>query len=145
MAAELDLQVQDSVSRDQRIRDLFASLGGGMGTREFVRVCRRVGIWSQEEWDGFAIDKAQAVIRRAFKTQDAAGLPFAGITTERTEDGAPVWQQRPLWTYDDYALNIAELIAQRNECDRNAARLAAECAERFGRSPDISPLEDRRS
>ena len=38
MAIELELQVQDAVSREQRIRDLFATLGGGMGTREFVRM-----------------------------------------------------------------------------------------------------------
>ncbi len=92
-----------------------------------------------------ATSHAQALVRRALTATDKRGLPFAGPTSDRSEEGSPLWCQRALWSFEDYALNIRERTAQRDECHRNAWLLAEECRQRYGRAPEISPLEDRRS
>lgn len=125
-------------SLDQRIRNEFELIGGSIATAPFVHHCREAGIWSDDEWDGLAFREAQAAVRRALKAPDRQGLPFAGQTAEKEEDGAGhVWRQRKLWFFADYETNIAELKRQRDSCHWTAVALADECRDRFGRSPEV--------
>lgn len=144
VATEELLLSQPKESRGKRIRDLFAELGGGMGTAQFVHLCDEHGVWSVDDDARILFRGKQAEVRRELKSS-FEGLPFAGITQEEDEDGSPVWQQRQLWTFADYELNIRELIGKRDDLDRNAAKLSAECEARYGRIPEITPLEDRTS
>jgi hypothetical protein len=123
-------------SREDRIRDLFLE-AGGMSTAEFTHHCRDVKIWSDDEWNALAFRSAQAEVRKALRKLDASGLPFAGQTTTKTEDGAHVWMTRQMWVYEDYALNISELVEQRDKCHETAVTMADECRGRFGRSPSL--------
>lgn len=129
------LSTMPAVSRDQRIRDAFAQ-AGAMTTGEFARHCIEIGIYTEEDLESFAIQHVQSEVRKALKRPDLTGLPFAGQTTEKV-DGAAVWKQRNLWTYDDYAVNIRELITQRDTLHTEAVKLSDECRERFGIAPDV--------
>lgn len=139
--AEFELTMQrDAPGRDQQIRDLFATLGGSMTTAQFARECIEYGIWSDVEQDRIIIRAAQSEIRRALKVEDAAGLPTAGKTTDTDDDGAPVWKARQLWLFEDYELNILDLVGQRDELHGNALKLAVECEVRYGRAPMVTGI-----
>lgn len=132
------LKVQPEKSLDRRIREEFETVGGGMSTAAFAEHCIEAGVWTDEEIEAFTLRSAQSEVRRALKKPDVFGLPFAGKTTESDEEtGAPVWQQRTFWTYDDYAMNIHDLIAQRDTLHHEAHHLASECNAKFGKAPSI--------
>lgn len=126
-----------AVSRDQLVRDEFTQVGG-MDMRAFARHCMAVGIFTFEERDELELRGVTAICRRALKKPDGAGMPLAGQTTFVTDDGAPIWQPRQLWLFEDYQLNYAEGMAQAGTLIGIAERLADECEERFGRRP-IAP------
>jgi hypothetical protein len=126
-------------SRDQRIRDEFVAVGGSMGTNRFARHCISAGIWFDDELEALQVKAVQSKIRDALRVADASGLPFAGQTTRTEEDDerAPVWMQRHLWDYGDYALNIGERVKQRDSLHYEAIGLHDECLARFGRAPSL--------
>ena len=143
---DLMLSVQEPVEpRQTRIRALFQHLGGGMGTATFAHTCIDQGLYTDNDLKRFQLRAVQSEIRAALKATDAAGLPFAGITTEQDEDGAPVWQQRVLWGFEDYVLNIRQVFAQRDECHASGVKLIEECRRRFGKGPDATPVEERKN
>lgn len=126
--------------REIRIREHFEALGGAMPMNQFALELVDAGIYSDEDLRMYGLRAVQAEARRALRKRDEAGLPFAGQTIT-TEGGAHIWMQRPLWSFEDYELNISELIAQRDECHAIAIKMASECEEKFGRAPSIDPLE----
>lgn len=128
------------VGRAVRIRQLFGDIGGSMPTYDFAHVCIEHGLYSPEELERAKIQKVQSDIRRALKAPDDVGLPFAGQTAEKSESGGPVWRQRRYWSFDDYEINITELIDNRDENHESATRLRGECMSRFGRAPEIPPV-----
>lgn len=140
MAVEELVLTQGKESRGKRIRELFGDAGGAMGTAEFVRLCDHHGIWSLEDDQRILFRGKQAEVRRELKVS-LDGLPFAGITSEQDEEGAPIWQQRQLWAFVDYELNIRELVSQRDVLHSEARKLSVECRERYGRAPAIAGLE----
>jgi len=129
----LELEVQTpTIPRDQRIRELFTDQGGEMTTVEFAQVCIDDGVWSEWELTRMVVKEAQAQIRAALRSRDKGGLPYAGQTTTRNEDGAPIWRLRQGWLFEDYELNVKEHIAQRDEAHSVAVKLSAECEVRYG-------------
>ena len=82
----------------------------------------------------------QADIRKALKTKDRGGLPFAGQTTEADEDGAPMWRVRQEWLFPDYEMNVRALAAQRDLLQWEAVALVNECRDRFGVAPSLEPV-----
>lgn len=129
------LKLQPKDSPDQRIRDEFASVGGAMSTASFAKHLIDSGFWDSEELDAFAVKAVQGQIRSALKKHDAMALPFAGQTTDKDEDGAPVWKQRNLWSYETYELNVATRLTQSESLYTEAQKLSDECELKFGRSP----------
>lgn len=128
--------MEPKTSRDQRIREEFDAVGGSMTTVLFAQHCINAGVWKQDELDRFALSHAQSEVRRALKKADGAGLPFAG-QTHAIEDGAHLWTQRKLWVYEDYAINVAELVTQRDTMHWQALALADECRDRYGHAPMV--------
>lgn len=126
--------MQPKTPREQLIREEFARVGGGMTTQAFARHCLDLGLWGEDEQERFVVSHAQGEIRKALTRPDHLGLRFAGPTT-KSEDGAPVWQTRRLWGFEDYALNVGVLVSQRNALHEEAVMLAEECRRRFGRVP----------
>lgn len=129
------LKTQAETSIDQRIRDEFAAIGGGMSTAAFARHCREQGFWDADELEAMELRSIQSVIRKSLTKHDEMALPFAGQTTEKDDDGAPIWKQRSLWSYETYELNILNRLAQSETLHTEATNLSQECAARFGRSP----------
>lgn len=136
MTLELEVQTP-TIPRDRRIRELFSDHGGEMSTVDFAQVCIDEGVWSEWELKRMVLRNAQEEIRRALRTKDQGGLPFAGPTTTRTDDGAPVWRMRQGWLFEDYSQNIREHIAQRDEAHAVALKLATECAARYGTAIEV--------
>lgn len=134
------------LSREQRIRDEFERVGP-MTIPAFARHCLSIGIWAEHEIAGFALTTVEGKIRQALKAPDTSGLPYAGPTNPRDDDEAAdedesgskaqPWRTRPLWNFDDYVLNIAEGIKQRDAIHFHIVDLADECRGRFGRAPLI--------
>lgn len=131
------LKLQPEQSREDRMRALFES-SGGMSTAAFTQRCRDEGIWDDDEWESLAFRQAQNEVRRALKKLDNVGLPFAGQTTITDDDGAVVWMTRRMWSFEDYAVNINELVEQRDRCHDAAVALADECRNRHGRAPSLA-------
>lgn len=135
-AAPLELESVPEKSREQRVRDLFAEVGGSMTTARLAVVSVDRGIWTQRELAKFRYQAIQAFVRRALRGLDMTGLPFAGMTVERDEEtNAPVWCQRTLWELVDYELNIKELEDQRAKLQTVAVGLRKECELRYGKAP----------
>jgi len=132
---QFELEPQPIKPRAERIRDLFS----GSSTAELAHICLDAGLWSDSDLKRFQFRAAQNECRAAIKERDTSGLPYAGQTTARDEEGAIIWQPRLLWTFDDYALNVAELVEQREECHATALKLSRECGQRYGRSPSLQP------
>lgn len=129
-------------SREQQIRDEFSSLGNGMSTARFAQHCLDAGFWSEDEQRGFILRNAQSEVRKALKKHDASGLPFAGQTVHNDEDGGAIWAPRLMWFFDDYTLNVGELVTQRNTLHLEAIALAEECFTRFGMAPSVDWPDD---
>ncbi len=125
--------------REDRIRALFKNVGP-MGTLNLARACVADGIYTDVELDLMHLRAIQGDVRDALKKNDAKGLPANGHTTDRDDDGAPVWKARELWSPEDYVVNVRELVGQRNTLNRQAVLLAEECAERHGYVIEISSL-----
>lgn len=133
------LQSPSPISRDQRIRDEFVRVGP-MSTNAFAHHLVAVGFYSDEDLVTMHIRAIQAEARKALKQPDEAGLPFAGQTTKEDDGGTIVWMMRQLWDFDDYSLNVKELVGQRDTLHWQAARLADECRDRFGHAPTVPPI-----
>jgi len=131
---QFQLESQPVKSRAERIRELFT----GSSTAELAHICLDAGLWSDTDLKRFQFRAARNECRAAIKERDASGLPYAGQTTARDDEGATIWQPRLLWTYDDYAINVAELVEQREECHETAVKLSRECGQRYGRAPSLS-------
>lgn len=123
-----------TVAREQAIREEFCRVGG-LSMAAFARHCMAIGLFTFEERDAFELRGAMAIVRRALKKPDESGLPLAGQTTFVDEDGAPIWQPRQLWLFEDYQLNYADAWSQADVLIGTAERIADECQERFGRRP----------
>lgn len=137
------LKQQPEKSIDQRIRDEFDAVGGGMTTSQFAAHCIDAGVWSDDEITSGTLRWAQSEVRSALKKPDAFGLPFAGKTaTTDLETKAPVWRQRTYWEYQDYALNIGELVSERDVLHQNALMLQSECRSKFGKAPSVPGLDE---
>lgn len=122
------------VGRDQTIRAEFLKIGG-TDMRAFARHCMTIGIFTFEERDELELRAVAGICKRALKKPDDDGLPMAGQTTFVSDEGAPIWQQRHLWIFEDYQLNYADAMGQADVLMDTAERLADECEGRFGRRP----------
>lgn len=131
------MTIDNEKSRNQRIRDLFAQGGGSMTTKQLAGYCLAYGVWDDAERGEFEIKEAQKRVRDALKEVGRDGLPFAGQTARKGDDGGALWAQRPLWQFPDYELNCRDLVSQRDTLHQRALALADECEDRFGQRPQI--------
>lgn len=147
MTTELELHVQQGgPSRHDLIWGVFEDLGGMATIADIREQCLEEGVFSPEHKRTLLHRGLDSEIRRVLKERDASGLCRSGPTEplEEAETG-PVWKQRVLWDFADYAFNIRGLIEQRDECWGEAIKLADECRDRFGDAPTVDAPEDRRS
>ncbi len=127
------LQVDRSVSASEQVRQVFEQSGGSLSTPELAALCHALAIegFTDADAEKAAMRHFQSQCRKALKAKDATGLPFAG----RAASGEGQWIARRFWDVADYRLNITEYVDQRDENDRIAMSLGAECADRFGVDP----------
>jgi hypothetical protein len=127
------IRVDRGLPTSGQVRQVFEESGGHLSTSELAELCHDLGIegFTDEDADKAAMRHFQSQCRKALKSKDATGLPFAG----RAATGEGQWVARRFWEVPDYQLNIAEYIDQRDENDRIAMSLGAECADRFGVDP----------
>lgn len=130
-------------TRQQQIQNLLGSLEGA-STHALVDACVAAGIFTDEDKQAAWRPVFAKAIRDALTAADATGLPFAGQTCDRDEDGQVIWRQRLLWKVDAYQLNINERLAQRDENHIVAVRMALECERRRGVRIAIPRLPPRR-
>lgn len=143
MTAQMTLDGEAKpASRSQAIRDLFVTLGGEMGLRQFAEELIANDIYSEDEVRAAGVRAIQSDARRALKVLDDVGLPYAGPTAVESENGTPIWQQRRFWPYDTYVLNFTERINNRNENHVIALRIHHECFIRYGQAPIIPELPE---
>ena len=141
MKARFGEQAPDSESRDQKIRDLFV---GGRTIAAHTDVCVSAGIWTDGELRAMASRECKAVVRNALNAIDEkTGVPFAGPTPEKTEDGVHIWRQEAFWEKDSYFLNCAKfkrigLVPQLTIYNK----LATRCFERFLEAPPLIELRE---
>ncbi len=136
----LTLNPQPIKSKGQRIREAFGLIGGGMSTAGFTHHCMEMGVWTAADRDVAAFTAFRAEVRRELRSTTTNGLPFAGQTTWKDEDGAPIWQQRDMWSLDDYVLNIKELRTQSNTLDHIAQEMYEEAVDRYGELAVVSRM-----
>lgn len=92
-------------NHEQAIRDVIAEIGL-CSTRTLARACLDRGLYGDDERERIFIHAVQADCRRALSAPTPSGLPFAGPTSQRDEDGAPLWVQPQFWTYEDCCVNL---------------------------------------
>lgn len=118
------------------LRALFSEMGV-VSAREVITEAMERGIFPDEVLQQAQIDGLSEILRRALKSEDANGLPFAKpISTGRNAK----WKQFVLLDYDEMAGSI----------ERDAKGLAADyekvkrqrdfCLIKFGRAPEIPAL-----
>lgn len=137
-----------SKEKAARIREILAeSAGDGLG--HLVEVLRTRGVYTDEEYDGFARAGMMADARKALSergTPDGLpGLPYAAPCEESSTDGedegeerrGPRWLPLPLFDYDQ----MSGLLKRRGRgvlADHEMlVRLRDYCRERFGKAPEI--------
>lgn len=126
-------------SREDRIRAEFEQLGGAISSRLFAEHLLATGFYDDEFLESAAIKAIQSDIRKALKSSDGAGLPFACAVGRGAE---AVWKQRDLMEYDEYAAVIGDLSEGVRADYRVIVGLHGECRLRFGRAPEIPELID---
>jgi hypothetical protein len=141
--AQEAVKQEAKLTRQERIQKLLGELGGA-STHALVDACVAAGIFTEEDKQAAWRPVFAKAIRDALTAADANGLPFAGQTCDRDDDGQVIWKQRLLWTVDAYQLNITERVAQRNENHVVAVRLAMECERRLQVRIPIPGLPPRR-
>ena len=129
-----------STFRDS-ILQVFKEAGEPLSTRALAKRCIEGGVFPDEWMQGAAVRAAQEECRGVLKDCDINGLPFAGKTSLKDEEGAPLWVQREMWDYATYALNIAQYMDKRDQNHRKALLLQDDCRKRFGRAPAITGLD----
>ncbi len=79
-------------------------------------------------------------MREALRECDIRGLPFAGRTSATDGEGAPVWEQRELWDYGTYELNVNQHVTLAKTNHSVAKLMAYECFEKFGKAPSVPTM-----
>lgn len=116
--------------RDQRIREEFKLHQVSLAA--FTHHCDATGFWTDEESNAYAFRSKMQEVRRALRHHTANGLPFAGQTAKKDDDGSPIWAQRTLWSLDDYGVNIRELKTQSETLIAIAEEMIREASNRYG-------------
>ena len=130
-------------SRKSQIIGVFVNSGGAMSTRQLARACIDDGVYSQIELDNYAIRAVQNEVREALKTTDLqTGLPLAGPSVERDDEGQSLWKQLALWNEDDSLFNISERDKQARADLIMLHRLADNHKIRWGYRPEILQLAE---
>jgi hypothetical protein len=140
-----------SKEKAARIREILAeSAGDGLG--HLVEVLRARGVYTDDDYDGFARAGMMADARKALSergTDDGLpGLPYAAPCEESSdedEDGqktGPRWLPLPLFDYEQ----MSGLLKRRGRgvlADHEVlVRLRDYCHARFGKAPDIVEVKE---
>lgn len=131
--------------RAAAVRRLFEEMGGNVNMTTLARKTLERGIYTEGEFEVYAIRRIADECRRYLTSPDESGLRFAGMAAEQPEipSGGPVWRVRPIWSLPDYRLNIGELMRNRTALTTEIEALRAECRERLGADPVYgAPLTD---
>jgi hypothetical protein len=131
-------------TRKTRSQAFFKQVGA-MSNRRFIDTCLEEGVLTEDDYAGAKYAALGKIVRECLGANDETGMPFAGQTMERDEDGQLVWQQRAFWAVVDYQLNIDERIADRDANHVVAMRLAFECERRHKQRIQIPALPSRKS
>lgn len=124
-----------------RILSAFRSSDGPLSTRALALRCIDNGVFPTEWLQSASVRAAQEECRSVLKSCDIHGLPIAGKTSQRDEDGAPLWLQREMWDYDTYALNISQYLDKRDQNHQKALLLQDACRKKFGMAPPLPGLD----
>jgi hypothetical protein len=116
-------------TRKARIQKFFKQVGG-MSNRRFIDLCLEEGVLGESDYAGAMYAALGKIVRESLGANDASGMPFAGQTDERDDDGQKIWAQREFWAVADYTLNVKERLADRDANHLDILRLVAECDQR---------------
>ena len=125
----------------KRIQEALQVRGQG-SAKTLARWCLNSGVFEDEDIAKAEVDWATRIVREALREHDSSGLPFAGQTSIKDEDGGRVWAQRELWKAEDYEVNIHEHIRNRDANHLIAQKLQRECHERHGKWWDLGAKDD---
>lgn len=131
----LTLKQQPTESIGSRIRAEFEECGNGRSAAAFAQHCIDSGFWGRDALATFTLKEATRIVRVALNKKDARGLPFAGETTERDEDGSRVWAMRSFWSLETYGAISRRLRTEGQTLISEADALDAEAFEKFGVFP----------
>lgn len=120
--------VESSESRARKIRALFIS---GTTIKAHTEKCISARLWTESELRSRAARACANEVRDALGVL-VDGLPFAGPTAPKKDDGLPVWKQMELWTQIDFVYNFNAYARRGGENIAIANNIAAACIERFG-------------
>lgn len=121
---------EDRSTRAAKIRALFH--GGTIESH--TDICFRAQIWTEAENAAAAMAHHRHEVREALRAL-IDGIPWAGDTGERSEDGKPVWKQESLWEYEHYEFHITSRLTQAGGDIAVINKLIERCWGRFGRAP----------
>jgi len=127
----------DGISRDERIRQLIAEHGGTFANyRAIAEVVLAEGLFDDDELEAMQIAGIIARVKKAVRTGEVDGLPFAGVVNE----GGQV-RQFEFWSYEDYCYNFT-MKAESARRDIVALRaIHAACLGKFGKAPDLPQFD----
>ena len=128
--------------RQDVIVQLFKERGGLMTTAGLAHACIEERIFDADELDKAALRLVQGVCREALKQSNEYGLPFAGPSSEKSDDGdSRLWKQLDLWGYEDYEYNIHERNSGLLADHTILARIRDHCMTRYGKAPAILEID----
>lgn len=119
-------------SRSAAIREIYEHQFNGQATiAMLVDACIVAGVFSTSTEEAI-IALAKSECKKVLKEQDAQGLNYAA-PVRKTEEGTPLWIQRPLWSGEDYVANDDELFNKREQIDEKRLKYRDEATARFGK------------
>lgn len=119
----------EPTTQAEEIRAVFAGHPGSL--REVTIACIDAGIFDPDRYEAF-IRACQPKVQRALNSHDAQGLPFAGPSGKKREDGSQVWIARQLWDPDTYDYNLSARSKSLIGDYVTLAKLRDERIERYG-------------
>lgn len=121
-----------------RIRSLFAAMGGAAPLRDIARRCIEATIWDETQLESMMLHGAIKRVKDALRRElNGSGLPFAAAVDKGLH---ATWKQRDLFSFEDYTSIIDMGIAALGADHAKLRAWQEECRRRFGTSPSIPDL-----
>lgn len=128
------------MDRCDKIVSVYEKNGCQMSTKRLAQACIQEGVFAEVDLNNASVRWAQVAVRDALHQKLANGIPYAGPTPKRDDEGHQVWKQYSLWDYEDAEYILTDRVKGLLGDYKPIVALHAFMMEKWGKAPEIPQL-----